>query len=1269
MKIRLLSTVIALLCATHSTAIHFVMNDFKFIAVFDPTVFRNVPVKHMDFIDYYCSPTHQYNQKHIDQVITFAKAIFETRKKYKRERRIKWYPVKKYINGFLKKGPFRIQPIAPGSDIPPSDENLYKDYVIMDLDFRFITIIYFTGGNWNHMYFNECLPLNLKRMISKVAMYNPRPDLLLPDVAEFERIKFQREWENSKRKNNPLYYPKKTNPPKDEMHPVKIISKTSNSNQLDETTSSSSHPIHNDDNDKIVSSIIPSKELLPDSKQNLEPSKSIPMSADGDDKDILVYPNTMAVSPDLNQAIGNPVQSSRSASPNRQGSPEIGRGRARSRSSPRNDNVNAESPTLGPLSLNPNHAEKGDQYSGSTSPNSKKLPDVNRGRSRFRSSQRNDDISSESPVWRSASPNLSDDVKIQAQDSKSISPNTKHLPELNRGRARSRSSQRNDDINLESPVWRSASPNLSDDVKIQTQDSKSISPKTKPLPEVDRSGASSASLESNKEGERSDHESQPNSLEEEHKINLELDDTLKFPSLQEVQLSKSSPKRGSIKNSQWPRLERKKKAAGNEPDQKDTGFSKARFRTPDMYSDRKFKSKFSPQSSSKLKLDRPISILTKGSYRDLSGYPNPMPVSPDLNQAIGSPVQSSRSAPPIRQGSPEIGRGRSRSRSSHQTENRNRESPTWRSASSNLSHDEKVQNQDSRSISPNTKHLPEIGRGRARSRSSPRNDNVNAESPTLGPLSLNPNHAEKGDQYSGSTSPNSKKLPDVNRGRSRFRSSQRNDDINLESPVWRSASPNLSDDVKIQTQDSKSISPKTKPLPEVDRSGASSASLESNKEGERSDHESQPNSLEEEHKINLELDDTLKFPSLQEVQLSKSSPKRGNIKNSQWPRLERKKKAAGNEPDQKDTGFSKARFRTPDMYSDRKSKSKFSPQSSSKLKLDRPISILTKGSYRDLSGYPNPMPVSPDLNQAIGSPVQSSRSAPPIRQGSPEIGRGRSRSRSSHQTENRNRESPTWRSASSNLSHDEKVQNQDSRSISPNTKHLPEIGRGRARSRSSPRNDNVNAESPTLGPLSLNPNHAEEGDQYSGSTSPNSKKLPDVNRGRYRSRSSQRNDDINSESPVWRSASPNLSDDVKIQTQDSKSISPKTKPLPEVDRSGASSASLESNKEEERSDHESQPNSLEEEHKINLELDDTLKFPSLQEVQLSKSSPKRGNIKNSQWPRLEKKKKATGNVKKQVKITTSKPGYSVQDMIPDQNLNNKVESSKGSDNFLIGSEA
>ncbi|EPQ65885.1 hypothetical protein BGT96224_AcSP30749, partial [Blumeria graminis f. sp. tritici 96224] len=316
MKIRLLSTVIALLCATHSTAIHFVMNDFKFIAVFDPTVFRNVPVKHMDFIDYYCSPTHQYNQKHIDQVITFAKAIFETRKKYKRERRIKWYPVKKYINGFLKKGPFRIQPIAPGSDIPPSDENLYKDYVIMDLDFRFITIIYFTGGNWNHMYFNECLPLNLKRMISKVAMYNPRPDLLLPDVAEFERIKFQREWENSKRKNNPLYYPKKTNPPKDEMHPVKIISKTSNSNQLDETTSSSSHPIHNDDNDKIVSSIIPSKELLPDSKQNLEPSKSIPMSADGDDKDILVYPNTMAVSPDLNQAIGNPVQSSRSASPN-----------------------------------------------------------------------------------------------------------------------------------------------------------------------------------------------------------------------------------------------------------------------------------------------------------------------------------------------------------------------------------------------------------------------------------------------------------------------------------------------------------------------------------------------------------------------------------------------------------------------------------------------------------------------------------------------------------------------------------------------------------------------------------------------------------------------------------------------------------------------------------------------------------------------------------------------------------------------------------------
>ncbi|SZF00238.1 unnamed protein product [Blumeria hordei] len=478
-KICLLSTVIAFLYATNSSAIHFLVNDAKFTAVFDPTVFRNVPVKYMYSIEYYCSHTHQYDQKQIDNVITYAKAIFHIRKKYKRERPIKWYPVKKYINGFLKKGPFRIQPISPGSDIPPTDETLYKDYVIMDFDFNFITIIYFAGGNSDHMYFNECYPLSLKRMISEVSIYNPGTNLMLPNADELKRIKTLRKPENRKRRKNSVQIQKMIDPSKDKMHPVKILSNTSNSNQLDESSSSRSHPIYSDDNDKIVSNITPSKELPLGSEQNSEPSRSIPMTVGKDDKENSPYPNPMPVSPDLNKAIGNPVQMSRSASPIRQEPLEVGRGRSRSRSSHQTENRNAESPTL-----------------------------------------------------RSASPNPSHDAKIQNQDSNSISPNIKHLPEM------------------------------------------------------DSSGSSSGSLESNKEEERSYHEAQPNSPEEEHKIKLELGDTSKFPSLQEAQQSKSSPKRGDINNTRWPRLERKKNVAGNANKQVKTTTNKARYSVLDTITDK-----------------------------------------------------------------------------------------------------------------------------------------------------------------------------------------------------------------------------------------------------------------------------------------------------------------------------------------------------------------------------------------------------------------------------------------------------------------------------------------------------------------------------------------------------------------------------------------------------------------------------------------------------------------------------------------------------------
>ncbi|CAD6503930.1 BgTH12-05673 [Blumeria graminis f. sp. triticale] len=189
MKIRLLSAVIALLCATHSAATHFLRKEFTYTVTADLVGYGDKP-EHIDpQAAYYCSKTRQYSQALINEVVAFSKAKSVYRYYLRPPINLTkpTYPIQVVIDGFRVYENFIVHPISPNPEFFYNPSVEVKDYVIMDYEFNFITIVYTLIEQWESVIFNQCFPLIPTKPVSQVFLYYPGSPLGLskaiqPDI-------------------------------------------------------------------------------------------------------------------------------------------------------------------------------------------------------------------------------------------------------------------------------------------------------------------------------------------------------------------------------------------------------------------------------------------------------------------------------------------------------------------------------------------------------------------------------------------------------------------------------------------------------------------------------------------------------------------------------------------------------------------------------------------------------------------------------------------------------------------------------------------------------------------------------------------------------------------------------------------------------------------------------------------------------------------------------------------------------------------------------
>ncbi|SZF00209.1 unnamed protein product [Blumeria hordei] len=185
MKICLLSTIITLLCATHSSASHFLRKGYNYAVTADLSGYGDKPWAVHPLAAYYCSRYRQYTQTKINEVIAFAKALSVFRHNRGSPTKLS-YPLQVPIDGFRVNEFVIVHPISlhPQFFFNPAVE--VTDYIIMDIDFNLITIVYTVIEEWKSVLFNQCFPLIQTKSTSQVFLYYPGSPFQLPKAIQPE---------------------------------------------------------------------------------------------------------------------------------------------------------------------------------------------------------------------------------------------------------------------------------------------------------------------------------------------------------------------------------------------------------------------------------------------------------------------------------------------------------------------------------------------------------------------------------------------------------------------------------------------------------------------------------------------------------------------------------------------------------------------------------------------------------------------------------------------------------------------------------------------------------------------------------------------------------------------------------------------------------------------------------------------------------------------------------------------------------------------------
>ncbi|SZF00237.1 unnamed protein product [Blumeria hordei] len=183
MKICLLSPIIVLLCATHSSASHFLRDGYKYAVTSSLVGYGDKPRGIHPQAAYYCSRYRQYSQAKINEVIAFAKAVSVFRHNRGSPTKLS-YPLQVPIDGFRVNEIVIVHPISlhPQYFFDPAVE--VTDYIIMDLDYNFITIVYTVIEEWKSVLFNQCFPLIQTKPTSQVFLYYPGSPFRLPKAIQ-----------------------------------------------------------------------------------------------------------------------------------------------------------------------------------------------------------------------------------------------------------------------------------------------------------------------------------------------------------------------------------------------------------------------------------------------------------------------------------------------------------------------------------------------------------------------------------------------------------------------------------------------------------------------------------------------------------------------------------------------------------------------------------------------------------------------------------------------------------------------------------------------------------------------------------------------------------------------------------------------------------------------------------------------------------------------------------------------------------------------------